>query len=122
MGSTKRRRELFVVACIALLSACSHFPCDREKVSDTTSPNHQLTATLLYIECGAIGKDHTWVTLHETGKKYDRSNEIIFEAVQQNRVEIEWKDNSHLSIYCRCRDEDVRFQVIKKGVVTISYK
>jgi hypothetical protein len=33
-----------------------------------------------------------------------------------------WIDDSHLSVYCRCRDEDVLFQVTKKGGINISYK
>jgi len=91
-------------------------------VADKISPNHQLTATVVYIECGAMGKDATWVTLHRTGQKHDRSDDIVFTTVQEIPVEIEWKDDSHLSLYCRCRDEEVRFQVTKKGGISISYK
>jgi len=69
-----------------------------------------------------MSKDATWVTLHRTGEKYDRSEDIVFTAVQQNRLEIAWIDDSHLSLYCRCRDEDVRLEVIKKGGINISYK
>jgi len=105
-----------------MLSACSRFPCEGEKVSDQASPNRQLTATLVHIGCGAMGKDATWVTLHRPGEKYDRSDDIIFSTAQENRVDVEWKDDSHLSLYCRCRDEDVRLQVIKKGGISILYK
>jgi hypothetical protein len=115
-------KSLVSIVCCLVLSACSHFPCETEKGADTTSPNHQLTATVVYVGCGAISKDATRVTLHRTGEKYDRSDDIIFAAVQQNRLEIAWIDDSHLSVYCRCRDEDVRFQVTKKGGVNISYK
>jgi len=69
-----------------------------------------------------MGKDATWVTLHRTGQKHDRSDDIVFTTVQEIPVEIEWKDDSHLSLYCRCRDEEVRFQVTKKGGISISYK
>jgi hypothetical protein len=110
-----------IVSCLAL-SACSHFPCEGEKGAEATSPNHQLTATVVYIGCGAISKDATWITLHRTGEKYDRSEDIVFTAVQQSRLEIAWLDDSHLSVFCHCRDEDVRFQVIKKGGINISYK
>ncbi len=118
----QQHNAVLCIVCCLLLSGCSHFPCEGEKISDTISPNHQLTATVVYIGCGAMGKDATWVTLHRTADKYDRSNDIVFSAVQQNRLEIEWKDDSHLSLYCRCRDEDVRFQVVKKSGVNISYK
>jgi hypothetical protein len=114
------QKSLATIACCLALSACS--PCDREKGKDSTSPNHQLTATVIYTGCGAIAKDSTWVTLHRTGEKYDRSDGIVFTAVQQYPLEIAWTDDSHLSVYCRCRDEDVRFQVTKKGGVSISYK
>ena len=115
-------RKLLVCLCLLVLSGCSHFPCDGEKGAEATSPNHQLTATAVYIGCGALSKDATWVTLHRTGEKYDRSEDIVFTAVQQNRLEITWIDDSHLSVFCRCRDEDVRFQVAKKGGIEISYK
>jgi hypothetical protein len=116
-------QKMFVcIVCCLTLSACSHFPCEGEKGAEATSPNHQLTATVVHIGCGAISKDATWVTLHRTGEKYDRSEDIVFTAVQQNRLEITWLDDSHLSVFCRCRDEDVRFQVIKKGGISISYK
>jgi hypothetical protein len=110
-----------IVSCLAL-SACSHFPCEGEKGTEATSPNHQLTATVVHISCGAISKDATWLTLHRTGEKYDRSEDIVFTAVQQSQLEIAWLDDLHLSVFCRCRDEDVRFQVIKKGGINISYK
>jgi hypothetical protein len=116
------QKSLVSIVCCLVLSACSHFPCEGEKGADTTSPNQQLTATVVYIGCGAIGKDATWVTLHRTGEKYDRSDDIVFSTVQQKSLEIAWKDDSHLSVYCRCRDEDVRFQVTKKGGIYISYK
>ncbi len=116
------QKMLVCIVCCLTLAACSHFPCEGEKGVETTSPNHQLTATVVYIGCGAISKDATWVTLHRTGEKYDRSEDIVFTAVQQNRLEIAWIDDSHLSVFCRCRDEDVRFQVIKKGGINISYK
>ena len=116
-------KSLVSIACCLVLSACSrHFPCEGEKGTEATSPNHQLTATVVYIGCGAMSKDATWVTLHSTGGKYDRSDDIVFTAVQKNRLEIAWIDDSHLSLSCRCSDEDVRFQVIKKGGITISYK
>ena len=116
------QKSLASLICCLVLSACSHFPCEAEKGTDTTSPNHQLTATVVYIGCGAIGKDATWVTLHRTGEKYDRSDDIVFEAVQQNRLDIAWIDDAHLSVYCHCRGEDVGFQVTKKSGVNISYK
>jgi len=114
--------KILVIVCCLALSACSHFPCEGEKGSEATSPNHQLAATVVYIGCGAIGKDATWVTLHRAGEKYDRSDDIVFTAVQRNRIEIAWIDDSHLSVFCRCRDEDTRFQVIKKAGINISYK
>src|SRR6266851_9768294 len=112
------QKMLVCIVCCLTLAACSHFPCEGEKGVETTSPNHQLTATVVYIGCGAISKDATWVTLHRTGEKYDRSEDIVFSTVQQKSLEIAWKDDS----YCRCRDEDVRFQVTKKGGIYISYK
>jgi hypothetical protein len=112
--------KLLLPILCCLLSACS--PCDKEKRLETASPNHQLTATVVYIGCGAMAKDATWVTLHRTGEKYDRSDDLVFTAVQQQRLEISWIDDSHLSVYCRCHDDDVRFQVTKKGGITVSYK
>jgi hypothetical protein len=51
-------------------------------------------ATVVYIGCGAIAKDATWVTLHRTGEKSDRSDDIVFSAVQQQRLDIAWADDS----------------------------
>ena len=116
------QKMLVSIVCCLTLSACSHFPCESEKGAEATSPNHQLTATVVNVGCGAMSKDATWGTLHRTGEKYDRSEDIVFTAVQQNRLEIAWIDDSHLSLYCRCRDEDVRLEVIKKGGINISYK
>ena len=110
------------LTCCLVLAACSNFPCEGEKEAEATSPNHQLTATVVYIGCGAISKDATWVTLHRTGEKHDRSEDIVLTAVQRNQVELAWKDDSHLSVFCRCSDGDVRFQVVKKGGINISYK
>jgi hypothetical protein len=53
--------------------------------------------------------------LHRTNEKYDRSDEIVFSAAERRPLEIELTDGTHLSVFCRCRDEDVRFQVTKKG-------
>jgi hypothetical protein len=69
-----------------------------------------------------MAKDATWVTVHRTGDSFDRKEDMVLSVVQQNRVFMEWKDDSHLSLDCRCRDEDVRLQVIKKGGVSISYR
>ena len=113
-------KVLLPILCCLILSECS--PCVKEKGLETASPNHQLTATVVYIGCGAIAKDATWVTLHRTGEKYGRSDDLVFTAVQQQRLEISWIDDSHLSVYCHCHDDDVRFQVTKKGEITISYK
>ena len=111
---------LILVCCLA---ACGRFPCEEEKISDATSPNRQLTATVIWIGCGAIAKDATWLTLHRTGEKYDRSDDVVFSTVQQHSLEIKWVDDSHLSVDCRgCREDDVRLQVTKKGTITISYR
>lgn len=113
-------KQILPILCCLILFACS--PCDKEKGIEVVSPNHQLTATVVYVGCGAIAKDATWVTLHRTGEKYDRSDDLVFTAVQQQQLEVAWSDDSHLAVYCHCRDEDVRFQVTKKGGITISYK
>jgi hypothetical protein len=69
-----------------------------------------------------MGKDATWVTLHRAGQRFDDKDEMVFTAAQRNQVEVDWKDDSHLLLFCHCRDEDVRFQVIRKGGINISYK
>jgi len=86
------------------------------------SPSHQLTATVVRVGCGAMVKDATWVTLHRTGEKYDRTDDVVLTVVQQRQIGIAWTDDSHLSIDCRCSDDDVRLRVTKKGGITISYK
>ena len=116
------QKSLVLWVCCLLFLGCSHFPCEGEKGAETISPNQKLTATVVRIGCGAIGKDATWVTLHRTGERYDRSDDIVVTVVQQARLELAWIDDSHLSVYCRCRDEDVRFQVTKKSGINISYK
>jgi hypothetical protein len=113
-------KALLPIFCCLVLSACS--PCDQEKGTEVVSPNNRLTATVVYLGCGAIAKDATWLTLHRTGDKYDRSDDLVFTAVQQQRLDVAWSADSHLVVYCHCRDEDVRFQVTKKGGITISYK
>ena len=110
----------FLLLVCALLSACS--PCDYEKASEAVSPSHQLTATVVRVGCGAVAKDATWVTLHRTGEKYDRADDLVLSVVQQQQIQIAWTDDSHLSIDCRCGDNDVRLRVTKKGGVTITYK
>lgn len=82
--------------CCLALSGCS--PCDRMKEAEVASPNHEMTATIVYVGCGAIAKDATWVTLHRTDEKYDRSDDLVFTAVQQQRLEIAWIDDSHLTV------------------------
>src|SRR5260370_16487313 len=114
------QNSLVSIVCCLVLSACSHFPCEGEKGADTTSPNQQLTATVVYIGCGAIGKDATWVTLHRTGEKYDRSDDIVFSTVQQKSLEIAWKDDSHLSVYGPSPDEDRPFQATTNALIYIS--
>ena len=113
------KKALLLQMCL-VLSACS--PCDKGKGTDVASPNHQLTATVVYIGCGALAKDATWVTLHRTDEKYDRSDDLVFTAVQQQKLEIAWIDDSHLSVFCHCRDDEIRFQVTKKGGITITYR
>ncbi len=52
-------------------------------------------ATVVYIGCGAIAKDATWVTLHRTGEKSDRSDVALsFQRWQQQRLDIAWADDS----------------------------
>jgi hypothetical protein len=62
------------------------------------------------------------VTLHETAGKYDQKEDIVFTAVEKQLLEIAWIDDQHLSIYCRCRNDDIRLQVVKKGNINITYK
>jgi hypothetical protein len=81
-----------------------------------------MTATVVYVGCGAIAKDATWVTLHRTGEKYDRSDDLVFTTVQQQRLEIAWADDSHLTVACHCRNDDIRFQITKTSGITISYR
>jgi hypothetical protein len=89
---------------------------------EAASSDQAVTATVVYIRCGATSKNATWVTLHRTGDKYDRRDDIIFSVVQQRPVELKWLDDSHLSIDCHCSDTDVRFQVIKIGGTQVAYK
>jgi hypothetical protein len=111
-----------VIAYCALLTGCSGFLCAHDKGMEATSSDQAVTATVVHIGCGAITKDATWVTLHRTGDKYDRRDDIIFSAVQEHPVELKWLDDSHLSIDCHCSDTDVRFQVVKIGGTKVSYK
>src|SRR5258706_15692926 len=80
------KKAIVSIICCLALSGCSHFPCEGEKGPDRPSPNHQLTATVVYIGCGAISKDGTWVTLHRTGEKHDRSDDIVFTADPKNQA------------------------------------
>jgi hypothetical protein len=112
------------LTCIlgSLLAAVACSLCDEEKISDTASPDGRLVASVLWYGCGAMAKDATWVTLHRAGDKANRSEEQIYVAIQEHAIEIRWLDDSHLSIHCRgCSDADVRFQVVKRGSVTISF-
>jgi len=113
-----------VMALISLsaLTGCSRFPCDAERVSDTASPNLRLTATVVQIGCGAMGKDATWVTVHRTGGKYDRADDIVFTVREQRPIDVSWSDDNHLKLFCRCHDEDVHLQIVKRGDINISYK
>ena|SRR4029077_3024724 len=56
----------------------------------------------VYIGCGAISNDATWVAVHRPGEKYDRCEDIVFTTLQRNQVKIAWIDDSHLSVSCRC--------------------
>ena len=111
-----------VIAYCALLTACSGFPCAHDKGMEATSSDQAVTATVVYIRCGAVAKDATWVTLHRTGDKFDRRDDMVFSAVQQRPIDLKWLDDSHLSIDCHCSDKDVRFQVVKIGGTNVSYK
>ena len=114
------KQALLSGLCSIALSGCS--PCDNEKGAEVVSPNHQLTATVVHVGCGAMAKDATWITLHRTGEKFDRSDDLVFTTVQQQRLEIAWADDSHLLVTCHCRDDDIRFQVTKRSGITISYR
>jgi hypothetical protein len=110
-----------VVYCI-LLSGCSGFACSHDKGMESTSADQTVTASVVEISCGAPAKDATWVTLHRTGDKYDRHDDVIFSAAQQHPVELKWLDDSRLSIDCRCSEKEILFQVIKIGGTNIAYK
>ncbi len=116
------QKLLIVFVWLSALTGCSHFPCDAHKVSDAASPNHRLTATVVQVGCGAMAKDATWVTVHRTGQKYDDSNDIVFSVREQRPMEVSWSDDRHLNLFCRCRDEDVHLQIVKRGDISISYK
>jgi hypothetical protein len=69
-----------------------------------------------------MAKDATWVTVHRTGEKYDRQDDIVFLVPEQRPIEVSWSADNHLNLFCRCRDEDIHLQVVKKGEINISYK
>ena len=111
-----------IIAYCILLTACSGFACNHDKGMESTSADQTVTASVVEISCGASARDATWVTLHRTGDKYDRHDDVIFSATQQHPVELKWVDDSHLAIDCHCTDKQILFQVAKIGGTNIAYK
>ena len=115
-------KSLGIIAYCILLTGCSGFGCNHDKGMESTSADQSVTASVVEISCRAPVKNATWVTLHRTGDKYDRHDDVIFSATQQHPVELKWVDDSHLAIYCHCSDKEILFQVIKIGGTNIAYK
>jgi hypothetical protein len=118
------RAARILVTCVfcLLLSSCSRFICDHDKGAEATRPDGRLTASVVHVGCGATSKDATWVTLHRADDRYDRSDDIVLSVAKKSPVELRWIDDTHLSVICRCSDNDVIFQAVKFNGMNITYR
>lgn len=83
----------------------------------------EYTATLSKRNSGAMSKGSTLVSVRANGVPDDSTHGLIVLGVNGDHpIEIIWSGPRSLSISCQqCTPQDVNFEAVKSGDVTISY-
>lgn len=105
-----------LVACV-LLPACL---CSDEVVSEVTSPDGVLTATIVVRDCGATTDFTSIVNLHKRGEASDDKRGIVFVAKGRQRVFATWRNDKLLSITCEsCAPTEISYEASAWGDIEI---
>ena len=109
---------LLVTVSILVLSGC----CKEETLAKVDSPDKTVSAALTIRDCGATTAEHAGITL-KSNTNWFGSEEAIFVTKYNSHIEMRWRSNSELMVFCAgCKPEDVRLQKTKFHTVTVDYK
>jgi hypothetical protein len=109
---------LLVTASMLVVSAC----CKEETLNKVDSPDKSFSAVLSIRDCGATTVEYTGLTL-KSNRSWFGSEEAIFATKYDHGVELRWKNNSELVVYCPgCKAEEVSLQKTKFQTVSVDYK
>ncbi|HTZ56718.1 MAG TPA: hypothetical protein VMB49_01410 [Acidobacteriaceae bacterium] len=92
-------------------------------VVSTRVQGSEYTATLSKRNSGAMSKGSTLVSVRANGVPDDATHGLIILGIAGDHlVEMKWIDPHNLALSCSsCAPQDVNFEAIKSGDVTISY-
>jgi hypothetical protein len=81
------------------------------------------TATLSKRDSGATSKGSTLVSVRANGVRDDSTHGLIVLGIVGDKpVEMKWIGPHNLALSCQpCTPQDVNFEVVKSGDITISY-
>ena len=120
---------LFLVAACALLYSIiravedfSLFDCGDEVISESVSPNGQLTAVVFDRNCGATTDYSTQVSLRSSTQPFDSKRQAPFLILEHRyKVVLSWRSQSKLVIHLP-RGADVFRKELEKGGISLEYE
>jgi hypothetical protein len=108
-----------VVLCITMVGC---LPASSNVVSARVASSEN-TATLSKRNSGAMSKGSTLVSVRANGVPDDSTHGLIVLGIIGDKpVEMKWIGPHSLALSCQpCTPQDVNFEVVKSGDITISY-
>lgn len=104
------------------LSMVGCLPASSNVVSARVASSEN-TATLSKRNSGAMSKGSTLVSVRANGVPDNSTHGmIVLGIIGDKPVEMKWIGPHHLALSCQpCTPQDVNFEVVKSGDITISY-
>jgi hypothetical protein len=108
-----------VVLCISMVGC---LPASSDVVSARVAGS-EYTATLSRRNTGAMSKGSTLVSVRANGVPDDSKHGLIVLGISGDKpVEMKWISPHNLGLSCLpCTPQDVNFEAVKAGDITISY-
>jgi hypothetical protein len=110
---------LLALATAVLSSACGR--CENRVAFNKQSPDARLVATVYDHDCGALADYKVRVVMHAPEDTFD-DGDVVFEAVNGQRVFVSWIGERQLRITCEtCMYDEMPKQVDFYDDVRITY-
>lgn len=119
-GSPMLNKAFTILATASLLVASGC--CKEETLAKVDSPDNAVSASVSIRDCGATTVEHTGVTL-KSNSSWFGAKETVFVTKYDHPVELRWKSNSELVVYCPgCKPDEVHLRKTKARNVNVDYK